>query len=84
MRVKVKKQNQNRIVRVDAYGGLKEVVIKEDIFDSKNNLVEVCFRGENSSGIVELSVDDVEKINAELEKSRKKISKNVKVMKFKK
>jgi len=84
MRIKTKKQDQKDIVRLETYGGLKEVIVKEDIFNSKGNLVELCFRGENSSGIVELTADEIERINAEFQKGRKQISKNVKVMKFKK
>ena len=82
MIIKTKKKISSRIVRLEASGELKEVVIKEDIFDPKNNLVELCFKGENSSGIIELSVGEIEKVNAELKRSGKQISKNVKVMKF--
>ena len=84
MIIKTKKQDSKGIIRLETYGGLREVIVKEDIFNPDNNLVEVCFRSESSSGIVELSADEVEMINAEIQKSRKQISKNVKVMKFKK
>lgn len=84
MIVKTKKKNPQGVQKLETYGGLKEVIIKEDIFEPGNNLIEVCFKGEISSGIVELSVDEIDKINLELEKSRKRISKSVKVMKFKK
>ena len=84
MRVRSKKKNSKGIARIETSGELKEVIIKQDIFDSDNDLIEVCFRGEDSSGIVELSMTDLEKINAELNKIKKVNSKNIKVIKFKK
>jgi hypothetical protein len=84
MRVKTKKKDSEGVTKLDCSGELKEVIIKEDIFYPNNNLIELCFKKENNSGIVELSVEEIEKINEEIKKNKSKNSKNIKVMKFKK
>lgn len=83
MQIKTKKKNADRIVRLETFGDIKEILIKEDLFDKKESKIEVCFRGHNSAGIIELSRKEVDAIYKEV-LSKDKIFRNVKVMKFKK
>ena len=83
MRLKAKKQNEDGIVRVETSGELKEIIVKEDFLNPNNSLIELCFRGKNSSGIVELTPREIEILNKEFE-NKKRIFKDVKVMKFEK
>lgn len=55
MIVKAKKLNQDGIVRLESSGEIKEVLINEDFMDPGKASVHLCFKGKNSSGIIELS-----------------------------
>ena len=81
MLVKTKKRINSRIARLEASGELKEVLIHEDFLKPKEAVIELCFRGEGSSGIVELSTSEVDLLYDELKK-RKDLLKGVKVLKF--
>ncbi len=62
MKIKLKKQNQDGVVRIETGGNIKEVVINEDLLNPKNESISVCYRGKNSSGIVYFSPVEIEKI----------------------
>lgn len=81
MEIKVKKENQGGIVRLETSGILKEILIKEDIINPKKARIELCFRGENSSGIIELSPKEIEETYNESVK-RLHLLKDGKIMKF--
>ncbi len=83
MKIKTKKQNEDGIVRLETSGEIKEIILKEDFFNPKNTLIEVCFRGNNSSGVVELSEKEIEGLNKEISE-KKKAFKGVKIIKFEK
>ena len=73
------KRSENGMVRKLAAGGeIKECLVKEDILEPKKAKIEVCFKGNVSSGILELSLDEIEKIYKTIKKT--KLSK-VKVLK---
>ena len=61
MIVKVKKRNKDGLVRLETKGDIKEVLVNED-FKPSNESVSVCFKGTTSSGIVELSTNELEKL----------------------
>jgi hypothetical protein len=83
MKIKTKKQNQDGLVRLETSGEIKEVIINEDLMNTKDATISLCFRGKNSSGIVELTPKEIEILQKELE-DKKKLFNNIKVMKFKK
>ena len=81
MKVKVKKQNSDRLVRLESSGTLKEILINENFLKPNETSVALCFRGKNSSGIIELTSKEIKILNKELKKN---LFENIKVMKFKK
>ncbi|OYT35847.1 hypothetical protein B6U91_02365 [Candidatus Pacearchaeota archaeon ex4484_71] len=83
MEIRTKKRNADGIVRLETSGKLKEVIISENFLDAKNAKVSLCFRGKSSSGIVDLSFDE---INSLFDKVMPNINilKGIKVMEFKK
>ena len=62
MQIRIKQTNQDGIVRLETEGVLKEILINEEILNDENESISVCFRGKSSSGIVDLSPDEIEKI----------------------
>jgi hypothetical protein len=55
MKVKVKKLHTKGIVKIEGSGDIKEVMIHSDLLDAEKGKISICFRGHNSSGIVELT-----------------------------
>lgn len=83
MKIKTKKQNQDGIVRLETSGQIKEIIINEDLMHTKDASISVCFRGKDSSGILELTPKEIDILQKELEK-RKHLFENVKIFRFKK
>lgn len=83
MKIKVKKQNSDRIVRLETSGQVKEVLLKEDFLKSQDASVHICFRGKDSSGIVEFSPQEIKALYQEI-MPKLKVLEGVKVMKFEK
>ncbi|MEX0932841.1 MAG: hypothetical protein WDZ77_01950 [Candidatus Pacearchaeota archaeon] len=83
MQVKTKKQNADGSVRLETSGEIKEILINEDFMNPNNASVSLCFRGKNSSGIIELSAKEIESISKQISPSLH-LLRDVKVMKFKK
>ena len=81
MKVKTKKQNYDGVVRLETSGDLKEILVNEDFMHPNDSSIALCFRGKNSSGIIELTPKEVEVLNSELSK-KIHLLKGVKVMKF--
>ena len=83
MKIRTKKQDQYGVVRLETSGEIKEVIISEDFLNPKEASVSLCFRGKNSSGIIELSPEEIKFINKQISPKMNLLGK-VKVMKFKK
>ena len=83
MNIKTKKQNSDGIVRLETSGEVKEVIFKEDFLKPKEASIHICFRGKNSSGIVELNQKELEKIYKDTI-SKLNLLKDSKIIKFKK
>lgn len=62
MQIKIKKQNKDGIVRLESIGDIKEVIVNEDLLHPDKESISLCFRGKNSSGIVDLSPVEFEKL----------------------
>ena len=83
MRIRTKKRIPKKIVRLEISGELKEIIIKEDFMRPNDAFISLCFREKNSSGIIDLTLKEIEMINKEVE-SKLNLLKGVKVMKFRK
>ncbi len=83
MKIKTKKQNKDGIVRLETSGEIKEIIINEDLMNTKNATISLCFRGKEGSGIVELSPKEIKILQKELE-IKQKILGDVKIFKFNK
>ena len=81
MKIKTKKQNSDGIVRLETSGEIKEIIINEDFLKPDDASIALCFRGKNSSGIVELTPKEIEILNKELV-PKLHLFKGVKIMKF--
>lgn len=83
MDIKVKKKKFEKIARLETTGKIKEFIFKEDVLKSQDSSLLLCFRGKDSSGIIELSPEDIQRLYEEIN-HRKKLVSGAKVMKFKK
>ncbi len=55
MQIKVRKVNKDGHVRLRTRGAIKEVLINEDLMEPGSESISICFRGRDSSGIIDLS-----------------------------
>jgi len=83
MIVKTKKQVAGKVERLETSGEIKEIVAKEDFMNPKEVVFEVCFRGDDSAGVVELTKEEVKILHKEVI-SKKRLLGKTKVMKFRK
>ena len=60
MNMKVRFENADGISRMEHSAELKEVLINEDILHPDQESISLCFKGKNSSGIVDLTPQEVE------------------------
>jgi hypothetical protein len=60
MKVRVRKINKDGAVRLETQGEIKEVVVNEEFFHPREESVSICFKGENSSGIIEMKTSELE------------------------
>ena len=81
MRLRTKKTNSDGIVRLETSGEIKEIIINEEFLHSGDASISICFRGEDSSGIIDLAPKEIEVLNKELA-LKHHLFKDVKIMKF--
>ncbi len=79
MKVRVKKENRDGVVRLESGGEVKEILINEDFLHPDNESISVCFRGKDSSGIIDFSVEEIEELLKSYN-SKKHLIKGVKVI----
>ena len=60
MEIRVKKSNKDGLVRLETKGQIKDILVKEDFVSPER--ISLCFRGKDSSGIVDLSSDELKKL----------------------
>lgn len=80
MELKVLKSNKDGSVRLETSGSVKEVIINEDMLHPDKESISVCFKGNNSSGIIDFTPKEFEKIYASV-KNRMHLIKGIKVIK---
>ena len=66
MKIKVKKLEHGEVKRVESRASINEVLSSYDILNPESAVIQVCFRGLNSSGILELSAHEAEKLSKSL------------------
>ena len=81
MEIRIKKQNPDGIVRVESSGAIKEIMITEDFLKETKPKIALCFRGKNSSGIIELSQKEIEELIEEIS-PKLDLIKSIKIKKF--
>lgn len=82
MKIRVKKQEfDESVLRIQGEGEVKEIFVSEDFVHPEKELISLCFRGHNTSGIVEISLKDLDAIHNAL-KEKKHVFKGVKILKF--
>lgn len=79
MKVKIHKTNKDGNVRVETSGEIKEVLINENLLYPNNESIALCFRGVNSSGIVELTPKEIDNLYAKVH-SRIHLIKGMKIL----
>jgi hypothetical protein len=62
MQIKLRQSTPDGIVKLETSGGVKEILINEDILHTEKESISICFRGEASSGIVDLTPAEIEKL----------------------
>ena len=60
MQVKIRKVNQDGNVRLESSGDVKEILINEDILHPNQESISICYRGKNSSGIIDLTPAEID------------------------
>lgn len=60
MKIKLKRENADGISRVESIGDVKEIMINEDFLHPKEESISICFRGKNSSGIIDFTPEEIE------------------------
>ncbi len=62
MIAKIKKNNSDGHVRLETSGDIQEVIINEEFLHPGDESISLCFRGKDSSGIIELKTSEFEKV----------------------
>ena len=62
MNIRIKKENKDGIVRLESSGEIREILINEDFMNPGKENIAVCFRGKNSSGIIDFTPYELEQI----------------------
>lgn len=83
MNIKLKKLHSGRVVRMQGSGEIKEISIEGDMLDVKKEKIMVCFRGRESSGIIELTEEEADNLVKSL-KSNINLVKSAGIIKSKK
>jgi hypothetical protein len=80
MQLKIRKQNMDGEVRLETRGKVTEIRIREDFMRPGRETVELCFRGNTSSGIIAMNSREFDSIAREVG-SRTRLVKSVKLVK---
>ncbi len=68
MKIRIKRINEDGITKVETSGEIKEVLINEEFLNPNEESVSLCFKGKNSSGIIELKTEEFENIYNSIKK----------------
>ena len=68
MRIKTRYVNSGGFVRLENFVGIKEVMINEDFLHPENESIAIGFRNKDSSGIIEFTVGEFERLTHSVSK----------------
>lgn len=80
MKIKAKRLEDGRIQRLEAEGEVKEILIDAPSLSPNSEIISICFKSYNSSGVIELSAKEAEQLSSTLS-SKVKLIKEVKIFK---
>lgn len=83
MKIKTKKHNADGVVKLETSGEIKEVLINEDFLHPNEASIAICFRGKNSSGIVEITPKEFGSLHKQVSPKLHLLG-DIKIMKFEK
>ena len=63
MRMKIRYINSGGFVRLENFVNIKEVMINEDFLHPENESIAIGFKNKDSSGIIEFTVGEFEKLS---------------------
>ena len=81
MRVRLKKQGILKNSKLESVSRIDEVFIKEDFSHPNKEVISLFFKGDNSSGIIDFTKEELEMLLNSL-KNKKDLIKEFKVLKF--
>lgn len=70
MEVKTRMANKDGATKLETSGTIKEILINEDILHPQQESVALCFRGQESSGIVELTPQEIDMLYEKIQSKR--------------
>ena len=62
MKIKILKTNKDGLIRLESSGKVEEIMINEDLLHPNAESISICFRGKNSSGIIDFTPKELEMI----------------------
>ena len=68
MRIKIRYANSGGFTRLENFVEIKEVMINEDFLHPENESIALGFRNKDSSGILEFTVGEFEKLGSSVRK----------------
>lgn len=80
MHIKIHKRNADGEMRLAVRVTVREIRIRESFARPRRELVELCFSGQNTSGIIEMPIREFESVSRGV-KSRAHLVKSVHVIK---
>lgn len=62
MHTRIKKLRDGQVYRTEASGDIKEVLIHSNMIQPEKAKISICFKGNNSSGIIELTESEANEL----------------------
>ncbi len=62
MKLRSRKTHEGRFIRMQSEGAIKEVLINEDLLHPEKEIITVCYKGKDASGMVDFTPAEVEKL----------------------
>ena len=78
MRMKIRYANSGGFTRIENFVNIKEVMINEDFLHPENESIALGFRNKDSSGIIEFTTSEFEKLVRSVHK-KKHLIKDLKI-----
>ncbi|MFT4304367.1 MAG: hypothetical protein ACMXYG_07410 [Candidatus Woesearchaeota archaeon] len=68
MQLKLRQINSDGETRNEVRSEIKEIIINEDILHPESESISICFRGKNSSGIIDISPEEFDALSRAVKK----------------